>query len=1273
MSGKSQFKFISAVLVFTLFTTATVRTQTTDGFWQDLSGNLPALTTFTSFPSAMQLVGDDLYIAGYFEEAGGVPGTAGLAVWNGEYWRGVGGGLNGPVYCMQVVGTDVYVGGDFTDAGGNPDADYIAKWDGATWEALGTGLQEGPFDLVVVGSDVYASGEFTDAGGNPDADYIAKWNGSSWEAVGTPLTNGPFIVSVDIMVFADTILYIAGEFQDAGGDPNADGVAKWNGVSYEGLGSGLGTYPGETIRGFVRDMAAVGTDLYVGGIFENTGGVAEADGFAKWNGSAWEAVGTVPINDGFVVEAVGSDVYVVDAGEGSSLILKWSGSSWSQIGEGFTDGLPIVFAIDGLDIFIGGPFRDAGGRDNSDYVAKWSGATWLGLGTGVNDEVSSVLVEDDNIYVAGNFTNAGGVDNADRIACWNGSGWQALGQGLNDYVSQIMAHNGYIYAVGSFTDAGGSANADGIARWNGSAWEALGTGLEGFVEAASVFAIAARNDDIYIAGLFQNAGGNANADYIAKWNGSSWEALGTALNGAAILTMAILGNDLYVGGNFENAGGNSSMDMIARWNGSSWSSLGSGLNQTVSALAVDGDDLIIGGDFTDAGGNPNSDYLVKWNGQSFVAAANQLNGSVSSLLVNGDDLYAYGDFINAGGNVDADRFARWDKTGWYSVGALSSGQPLFDMAMSGYDVIVGGGFTNIEGTLISNIARWQNIVGEPSAQATNLTFSNASSSSVDLSFDEASGTPRGYLVLRKSGAASTSVPVDETDYSVGEVLGDAVVVHNGTQTSFADGGVIPGAVYHYAVFSYNGTGEAVNYRTTNPLRNNITIGVVSAPVAANSVSTQNTTGSAYPTGFPDLVWRMFSVPVNLDNKSISAILAEFGEPGNSTWRMFQDDLEVSLSGQLEPGQAYWLKQIHIPGGKQVTLGAGTTASAADAAIVLVPGWNQIANPFAFPIDWDNNTDAGANPDIKGPVAYDGSKYVGLGQTLGDNTPFTTLNPFDGYWVYNSAATNQTLNIDPTSAYPKTGIFRNSNRVTDWRIQIVVENGNYSDQFNYIGAGSDAKNGDDRFDLPELPVIGDHVSVAFDHAVDGRVVPYTIDYQTAGLNGYSWDFSVKTNLNGQNSLTWIPENLPANYVIQIMDLSKSRLVSQEGYTFSIPGKDQPARFKIWVGDVHFVQQAVEAYQADLPDRYSLSQNYPNPFNPTTTVTFDVARPGEVEIVVYNVLGQEVKTLASRFFQTGRYTTTWDGKDNLGRQSASGIYITRMQADGFSMSRRMLLIK
>jgi hypothetical protein len=92
------------------------------------------------------------------------------------------------------------------------------------------------------------------------------------------------------------------------------------------------------------------------------------------------------------------------------------------------------------------------------------------------------------------------------------------------------------------------------------------------------------------------------------------------------------------------------------------------------------------------------------------------------------------------------------------------------------------------------------------------------------------------------------------------------------------------------------------------------------------------------------------------------------------------------------------------------------------------------------------------------------------------------------------------------------------------------------------------------------------------------------------------------------------------------------------------------------------------QGRLPEHYALMQNYPNPFNPVTQIDYDLARAGLVTIKVYDILGKEVATLLNADMQPGSHQVAFDGQ-----KLASGIYVYRMTANGFTQVRKMMLVK
>lgn len=151
--------------------------------------------------------------------------------------------------------------------------------------------------------------------------------------------------------------------------------------------------------------------------------------------------------------------------------------------------------------------------------------------------------------------------------------------------------------------------ANRVARWDGTSWAALGSGVgtptaNGSIGA--VYALLPVGSGLYVGGFFSTAGG-ITVNHVAHWDGTTWSGLGAGtspVSGAAtgyIRALAQVGTSLYVGGNFTGAGG-LLVNYIARWDGSTWSALGTGLNNAVRCLAAGPTgQLCAGGSFNTVG------------------------------------------------------------------------------------------------------------------------------------------------------------------------------------------------------------------------------------------------------------------------------------------------------------------------------------------------------------------------------------------------------------------------------------------------------------------------------------------------------------------------------------------------------------------------------------------------------------------------------------------------------------------------------------------------
>ena len=268
---------------------------------------------------------------------------------------------------------------------------------------------------------------------------------------------------------------------------------------------------------------------------------------------------------------------------------------------------------------------------------------------------------------------------------------------MNNTVYEMAIYNAELYAGGQFTIAGGNS-ANRVAKWDGTTWSALGTG----VQEGTVFELRVYNGQLYAGGQFANAGGSP-ASNIARWDGTNWSAVGSGMNGQ-VIGSAIHNGELYVCGSFTTAGGIPA-NRVAKWDGNTWSAVGTGMNSIVRGLIVYNSELYAGGDFTTAGGNP-ANRIAKWNGSVWTAVGTGMDNSVfDAFTVYNSDLYVGGTFTTAGG-IPANRLAKWNGSTWSDVGGSVTGASVRDVATNNGELIVGGSFSMAGSLPVNNIAKW---------------------------------------------------------------------------------------------------------------------------------------------------------------------------------------------------------------------------------------------------------------------------------------------------------------------------------------------------------------------------------------------------------------------------------------------------------------------------------------------------------------------------------------------------------------------------------------
>ncbi len=718
-------------------------------------------------------------------------------------WRAVSGNTNadlvfssttwdpdgaGPAPTRLVIGGRFAIAGWLAGSSTTPvAANNIATFDGTSWSALGAGLEGNPQyglvrSLATLNNTLYAGGLFATTGGAP-LPGVARWTGSAWSALGGGLwgpDNGSGVpaVVVNAMTVFNGDLIVAGGFQRVNGaaGPIANGIARWNGTSWQTMGSGS--------NGTVYALAVHNSELYAAGAFTSMGGVS-VNRIALWNHVAgtWHPVGGgIALDDTTATSTQDSIVYALASHAGSLVaggrfssaggvpvhdIARWNGAAWSALGDGLARPDPDVFnvfrrGVYGLASFNGqliaaGQFRQAGGAPALN-MAAWNGATWSPLAAGLGtdqpayaDESARVMtVYNNRLFVGGIFSNSN-VTRYAGLAQWDGSTWLPTAGVLKTYsagVRALVPWEGSMMIGGDF----GFQYQPGYLPWNFLRWNGLkftSTSLfptnspnYGVIHAA--FAAPASSPpfstNLYLGGdftSFSSFGGGSveNLNRIVRLNSlvAGYQPMGSGFNNT-VRSITNFNGSIYAAGDF-TASGATTTSRIARWNGSAWQGVtaaptpgAEGVNGPILAMRgytvnVNTVRLVAAGAFTTAGGVSVSNVAAYSqstlvNSAAWVAMGAGFNNTVRALEFYNGSIYAGGDFT-ASGATPLNHIARWNGSAWVDVGGGVSG-PVYALKLSNNTLVVGGSFAAAGGLpATTNLARWNGSAWSPIDAGTN--------------------------------------------------------------------------------------------------------------------------------------------------------------------------------------------------------------------------------------------------------------------------------------------------------------------------------------------------------------------------------------------------------------------------------------------------------------------------------------------------------------------------------------------------------------------------
>lgn len=863
---------------------------------------------------------------------------------------------------------------------------------------------------------------------------------------------------------------------------------------------------------------------------------------------------------------------------------------------------------------------------------------------GANSSVSASFVWNSKLVIGGHFTSIEGVPVGYIAARDPVTGqWDDLAGGMGDQffpdVLALTVYEGALIAAGNFDSAGG-VPASNIARWDGSSWQALGGGLDGPVRALFIY-----NGDLIAGGEFANADG-ALAEGVARWDGSEWHAIGGGVNGA-VHALGFYAGNLLVGGTIDDAGG-VAVSGIASWNGATWSSLGGGLSGYAYAFSLFNGDLVVGG-FFNAAGAVNANNIVRWNGSTWSTLGNGITplfgetATVFCLTNVGGDVYAGGDFDFAGG-LSAKQIARWNGS-WQAVGS-GTNSAVRTITSLGSTLVAGGGFTIAGSGTANAIARWDGAFWGPFGGGTV------------------------GIVTKFGSLGGRVVAAGDFHQSATNGVAHNVVRWDGVQLRAFGSGV-------------NGLVEALEAFDAGA-RDELVVGgqfTIAGGVAASRIARWRENPI---TNFPPAAWEAMGAGFNnrvtaierfngttyaggLFTASGATAMSRVARWNNTTavWEAMSTGMNgsvyalVGYNGFLYAGGSFTTASGVSTGGLARWNGSSWTPvsgifSGTVLALEVHDGKLIIGGTFAG---------VGGSPNI---VQYDGLSITGLG--TGTNGSGVTSLRSEGTRLYvagdfttaGGSAAKGVAFYDGTWHEMLGGVdFPPVMALFSARGEIHV-----GGLFTVVGtAPAVPTRAWGRFAETGVPWIA-YSPVSQTHPA-GTTVNVSVTVALGYTPAYEWrkdDVPITNGPTGNGSLiTGATTSTLVIHSAQSGDTGAYRVIvsSACGSVESFPAT--------------ITIEGVVGVETGNPSVTTAFESIgPNPTGGPTAVTFLLAEEGRTTVRIYDVRGRLVRTLEESLLPAGRYRRVWDARNEDRRSVSAGVYFVSLEVEGRTVAKNRLVL-
>jgi hypothetical protein len=510
-----------------------------------------------------------------------------------------------------------------------------------------------------------------------------------------------------------------------------------------------------------------------------------------------------------------------------------------------------------------------------------------------------------------------------------------------------------------------------------------------------------------------------------------------------------------------------------------------------------------------------------------------------------------------------------------------------------------------------------------------------------------------------------------------------------TDNSFSFDGDIAEVIIYTGVLSATDRGKVEEYLVNkyaipNQLNSEFSITgtegwrLLAQPVADSSFApllsdlwTQGFTGAKSESGSPNVfMWDTTTATSDNTNWKALSRMDTTIQPGSAALvYVFSDD------NYTDEGDAGFPKTLNVKGIEPL----GTQ----NLSTKLNPnknGFTLIGNPFRYDIDWDAFTKDSLSNSV---YVYDHNTsgwktWNGATGSL-TNGVIGVMNAF----FVQTFSSGPTISISDTARTgTQTGFAgkRAGNEIADFSLKLTDKHMSANQAwFQFSEDGLPEYDAGDAVQLVPLNP-GQNVLAS----VLNDSVSLDINHLPIGFERLEIPLHAQTVSNEVHQIHLDNNNLPEGWSITLIDHKTEHSTAlDKPYSFEASeqvaksvgtaGLQQPQTVQQEAVEARFTVvietgETVDAENPLMPETFSLEQNYPNPFNPVTTITYSLAEPVEVQLEVFNMLGQHVHTLVNSKQQAGKHSATFDAN-----RLSSGVYIYRLRAGNFTQTRKLTLIK